>query len=61
MGGLNGSLSHIMRNEEEVEFSIDNLRLLNEALINVSTRRWVQYLRSSFLKESLSYSLVNND
>lgn len=61
MSWFHGTLGHIVRDEEKVEFAIDYLRLFNEALIYISTRRWVQYLRSSFLEESLSYSFVNDD
>lgn len=61
MSRLNSSLCNIVRNEEKVEFAIDNLRLFNEALINISARRWIQYLRSSFFEESLSDSFVHDN
>lgn len=61
MSWLNSSLSHIVRDEEEVELPVYDLRLLNEALINVGSWGWVQDLRSSLFEESLSYSLVNDD
>ena len=51
-----------MWSQEEVEFSINDLALLNKALINKSTLRWVENFRMAlFLKESLTNTLVNED
>ncbi len=61
MSRLNSSLCNIVRNEEKVKFAIDNLRLFNEALIHVSSRRGIQYLRSSLFEESLSDSFVHDN
>lgn len=65
MSWLDGTLSDRVRNEEEVEFAIDNFGLLNEASINISTLRGVENLslvRSrGLLKESLSHTLIDDD
>lgn len=56
-----------MRNEEEVELSINDLGLLNEAMVNIGTLRWVQDLSLvvtatlSLLEESLSDTFVHDD
>lgn len=62
VGWLDGSLSNGMRHQEEVEGSIDDLSLLNEAVINVgSLRRVGDGGVHTLLEESLSDSLVDDD
>jgi hypothetical protein len=67
MSGLNGSLGHRVRDQEEIELSIDDLGLLDESVVHIGTLRRVEDLRSmlgatrSLLKESLSHTLVNDD
>ncbi len=59
---LNCTLSDIVRNKEEIKFSINNFRLLNESLVNISTLRRVYVFFSLInIEESLSYSLINNN
>ena len=55
-----------MRNQEEVEFAIDNFWLLYKAIVDVSTLWWVvnEILTASMLRlleESLADSLINDD
>lgn len=61
MSRLYGTLGHIVRDKEKVEFPINDFGLLNKTLVNVSTRRRVQDLRASFFEESLSDSFVHDD
>jgi len=66
MGGLNRTLGNGMRYQEEIELSILDFTLLDEASVNVSTLRGVLdelvTLGSlSLLEESLSDTLVHND
>lgn len=66
MGGLNRSLGDGMRHKEEIELSIFDLTLLNEASIDVSALRGVlneliALGGLSLLEESLSDTLVHND
>lgn len=61
MGWLDCSLSNGMRHQEEIEGSIDDIFLLNKALINVGTLWWVVNLVHSLLEESLSNTLVDDD
>lgn len=49
-----------MRDQEEIEESIDDFGLLNETFINVGSLRWVSN-GGSCLEESLSDTLVHND
>ena len=57
-----------MRHEEEVEATLNNFGLLNEAVINVGTLRRVEdvsgvraWVFSSLLEESLSHTLIDDD
>ena len=50
-----------MRDQEEIEFSIDNFGLLNEAVVNICTLGRVQNLALGLLEESLTDTLVYND
>jgi hypothetical protein len=50
-----------VRNQEEVELSINYFRLLNKTLINIGSGRRVENLSLGLFEESLSYSLVDND
>ena len=51
-----------MGHEEEIESSLHNFGLLNEAVINISTLRRVQdVVLARFLEESLSNTLVDDD
>lgn len=61
MGRFGSSLGHSVGDQEEVELSIDDLGLFNEAGIDVGTLRRVDDLLSSDFEESLSDSLVNED
>lgn len=61
MSWFDSTLSNIMRYQEEIEFSIYNLRLLYETLINIGSWRRINDLAICFLKESLSDSFVNNN
>lgn len=58
---LYGTLGHIVRHKEKVEFTINYFGLLNKTLINVSAWRRVQDLRASFFEESLSDSFIHDD
>jgi hypothetical protein len=51
-----------MRDQEEIKCSVDNLRLLNETVVNVSSL-WRVGNRSlnAHLEESLSNTLVDDD
>jgi len=66
MGRLDRTLSDGMRHKEEIELSIFDLTLLNEASVNVSSLGWVLdelvTLGSlSLLEEPLSDALVHDD
>jgi len=49
--------------KEEIELTIDDLGLLNESVVYIGTLRWVEDtpLVLVLFKESLSYTLVDND
>jgi len=50
--------------EEEVESALNYFGLLNKALVDISTLRWVKDLslmRACLLKESLSNALIDDD
>ena len=61
MSWLYSTLGYWMWYKEKVEFSINNLRLLYETLINISSLRWVHNSIMLNLEESLSYSLIYNN
>lgn len=66
MRRLDGALSHRVRHKEEIKLAIDDLRLLNEACVDVGTLRRVvnevlSIVTSRLLEESLTHSLVHND
>lgn len=50
-----------MRHKEEIEFSINNFRLFDKAVIHVCTLRWVKNLLALNFEESLSHSFVNDN
>jgi hypothetical protein len=50
-----------MRNQEEIERSIDNFRLLNKAVINIGSLWRIGNGGLTLLEESLSNTLVDND
>ena len=62
MGWLNSSLGNWMGDQEEIEGTVNDLWLLNEAIVDVGTlwrigdTRWC-----SHLEESLSYSFVHDN
>ncbi len=60
MSWLDCTLGHGVRNQEEVEFAVDDFRLLNESLVHVGTLRWVLDVSSTDFEEPLSDSLVND-
>lgn len=65
VSGFHGALGHGVGNEEEVKLAVDDLGLLDEALVNVSSLGWVvnelSLRASSLLEESLADALVDND
>jgi hypothetical protein len=61
VSGLNSTLSNCMRNEEEIEFAVNNFRLFNESLIQIGSLGWVENLMADLFEESLSDSLVDNN
>jgi len=63
---LYATLCHGVRHEEEIELAIDDLRLLDEACVNVSTlRRVVDPVLAvgsrCLLEEALTHALVDDD
>ena len=50
-----------MRDQEEVELTVDNFSLLNEALVNICTSRWVANSIAIVAEESGTYAFVNNN
>lgn len=61
VSGLHGTLGHGVWHEEEVEFAVDDLCLLNESLIDEGSLRRVEDLGARLLEEPLSDSLVDDD
>ena len=66
VSGLDWALGHRVRNEEEVKLPVDNFRLLNKAVVDVGTLRWVvnevwTVVLLGLLEESLADSLVHDD
>lgn len=66
MRRLDTTLSDGVRHEEEIELAINDLRLLNEACVDVGTLRRVvdpvlAVRARSLLEESLTNTLVHND
>lgn len=61
MGRFDSTLSDRMGHQEEVEAALNDLGLLDEALINVGSLRRVQNLVVCLLKESLSHALIDDD
>jgi hypothetical protein len=62
MGWLHGSLGHTVGNEEEVEGTVNDLGLLDEALVHVgSLWRVGDALVWTHVEEALSYPLVDDD
>ena len=65
MSGLDGALSHGVRNKEEVKFAFNDFGLLNKACVDISTLWWVvdEVLTTwllGLLEEPLTDSLVND-
>lgn len=61
MSWLDSSLSDIVRYQEEVKLSVNNLGLLDKSLVYIGTLGWVLEFSCFSIKESLSDSLVYND
>ena len=63
MSWFDCTLSHRMRNKEEIKSTIDNLGLFNKPIVNICSLWWVGdgSVRVGHLEESLSYSLVHNN
>jgi hypothetical protein len=62
MSRFDCSLGHRVRNQEEIKGSVDDLRLLNETVINVGTLwRVSNGSVHALLEESLSHTLVDNN
>lgn len=61
MGWLYRTLSHSVRDQEEVELTVDNFSLLDEALVHISTCRWVANAIAIITEESLANAFVNNN
>ncbi len=65
MGRLNWALSHGVGHEEEVEFAVNDLWLLHEALVDVGALGWVVDeglpIRLGLLEETLANALVYDD
>ena len=66
MSGLDGALSHGVRNKEEVKLAFNDFGLLNKACVDISTLWWVvdEVLTTwllGLLEEPLTDSLVNDD
>lgn len=47
-----------MRDQEEVELTVDNFSLLNEALVHICTSRWVANAIAIVAEESLTNAFV---
>ena len=66
MSGLDGTLSHRVRDQEEIELAFDDFGLLDEAIVDVSTL-WrvidvvLAVVLLSLLEESLADTLVHDD
>lgn len=66
---LHSTLSNGMWDQEEIKCSVNNLRLLNETIVNISTLGRISnhsismstFLTTTHLEESLADSLVDND
>lgn len=59
---LHTTLCYRVRSQEEIKFSIYNVRLFNKSLINICSLRWIkELLRTLFLKEPLPHSFVYKD
>jgi len=61
MGWLDWSLSHSVRDQEEVELTVDNFSLLNEALVHICTSRWVANAITIVAEESLADAFVDDN
>ncbi len=65
MSWFDRPLCHRVRNKEEVKLAINNLRLLDEALVNISTlRRVLDKVLSSvahrLLEKALTHTLIHD-
>jgi hypothetical protein len=63
MSGFYCTLGHRVWHQEEVKCAIDDFGLLHESVVNVSTLWRIKNcgISTSYLEESLSYSLVNDN
>ena len=65
VSGLDCSLGHGVRHEEEIELALDDLRLLNETVVNIGSLGWVEnvclVLGLKLFEESLSNTLIDDD
>jgi len=50
-----------VRDQEEVELTVDNFSLLNEALVHICTSRWVANAITIVAEESLADAFVNDN
>lgn len=50
-----------MRDQEEVELTVDNFSLLNEALVHICTSRWVANAITIVAEESLADAFVDDN
>lgn len=50
-----------MRDQEEVELTINNFSLLDEALVHICTSRWVAYAIAIVTEESLTNAFIYNN
>jgi len=65
VGWFHTALGHGVRHKEEVEATVNHLRLFNEALVNIGALGWVVNEGLSvlvrLLEEALAHSLVHDD
>jgi len=50
-----------VRDQEEVELTVDNFSLLNEALVHICTSRWVANAITIVAEESLADAFVDDN
>lgn len=66
MSWFDRSLGHRVRNKEEVKLAINNFRLLDETLVNISTLRRVlnkvlSSVTHSLLEKALAHTFIHDD
>lgn len=50
-----------MRDQEKVKLTVDNFSLLNEALVHISSSRWVANAVAIVAEESLANAFIYNN